>query len=271
MIRYEVREAIVVMQAQGCGVREISRTLKVSRNTVRRVLRDVPPGPARENPQQQAIAGLLPDLYRRCKGNAVRIQERLREQYDTHIPYSTLTRLLREQELRQPKARSGIYTFEPGQEMQHDTSPHRVALGEGTVLAQCASLILAYSRYLFMQYYPCFTRFEAKAFLSEAFRFFDGVCPRCTIDNTHVVVASGSGPDAVIAPEMEAFGHLFGTAFVPHAIGHADRKDYVSHCTSFVRFGSTWGKRRRCTSLRPWALTGGSSPGCSYRHSPLSL
>lgn len=48
-------------------------------------------------------------------------------------------------------------------------------------------------------------------------------------------------------------------------------KDYVSHCTSFVRFGSTWGKRRRCTSLRPWALTGGSSPGCSYRHSPLSL
>ncbi|RLA59946.1 MAG: hypothetical protein DRR04_07085 [Gammaproteobacteria bacterium] len=48
-------------------------------------------------------------------------------------------------------------------------------------------------------------------------------------------------------------------------------KDYVSHCTSFARFGSTLENRRRCTSLRPMILTGGSSPGCSYKHSRLSL
>ena len=48
-------------------------------------------------------------------------------------------------------------------------------------------------------------------------------------------------------------------------------KDYVSHCTSFVRFGTTSAKRRRCARFWPWALTGGSSPGCSYRHSLLSL
>lgn len=46
---------------------------------------------------------------------------------------------------------------------------------------------------------------------------------------------------------------------------------YVSHCTSFERFGSTSAKRRRCARFWPWALTGGSSPGCSYRHSLLSL
>ena len=48
-------------------------------------------------------------------------------------------------------------------------------------------------------------------------------------------------------------------------------KGYASHCTSFVRFGATSGKRRRFDSLRPCFLTGGSSPGCSYRHSFLSL
>jgi hypothetical protein len=64
------------------------------------------------------------------------------------------------------KRRSGIYTFEPGEVMQHDTSPHRFELGDKPVSAQCASLILTYSRMLFIQYYPAFTRFEAKAFLT---------------------------------------------------------------------------------------------------------
>jgi len=48
-------------------------------------------------------------------------------------------------------------------------------------------------------------------------------------------------------------------------------KGYVSHCTSFVGFGATSGKRRRFESFRPCCLTGGSSPGCSYKHSFLSL
>ncbi len=55
------------------------------------------------------------------------------------------------------------------------------------------------------------------------------------------------------------------------APGSPWRKDYASHCTSFVVFGATSGKRRRCESFRPWLLTGGSSPGYSYRHSCLSL
>jgi hypothetical protein len=148
------------------------------------------------------------------------------------VPYSALTRLIREQGLREPKRRSGIYTFGPGQEMQHDTSPHRLVLGDKTLTAQCASLVPAYSRVLFFQSYPAFTRFEAKAFLTEALRAFDGSCPRCTIDNTSVLIAGGSGPGALIAPEMEAFGELFGAQFIPHAIGHWDRKAWVAYYTS---------------------------------------
>ena len=108
--------------------------------------------------------------------------------------------------------------------MQHDTSPHRVMVGGSVVKAQCASLVLSYSRYLFMQYYPCFTRFEAKTFLKSAFEFMQGNARRCVVDNTSVILAAGSGADAVIAPEMAVFSRMFGFDFIAHRIGHANQK-----------------------------------------------
>lgn len=156
----------------------------------------------------------------------VRVQEILQDQYGRNVPYSTLTRIVQSLDLREEKKkqRSGTYEFGPGQEMQHDTSPHGVLLDGKKVKAQCAGLVLGYSRKLFIQYYPSFTRFEARVFLDEAFKFMDGTCPSCIIDNTSVLVAHGSGPEAEIAPEMERFGQIFGVKFIPHAIGDADRK-----------------------------------------------
>jgi len=49
------------------------------------------------------------------------------------------------------------------------------------------------------------------------------------------------------------------------------QKGYASHCTSSVRLGSMSRTRRRFESFRPCALTGGLSPGCSYKRSFLSL
>jgi len=169
---------------------------------------------------------MIHEIFKRTEGNTVRIQEILEGEYGRTVPYSTLTRIVRDLDLREDKKkrRSGTYQFGPGQEMQHDTSPHQVLIGDKLVKAQCVGLVLGYSRKLFIQYYPCFTRFEARVFLDAAFRFMDGICPRCIIDNTSVIVAHGSGPDADIAPEMERFGQIFGVQFIPHAIGDPDRK-----------------------------------------------
>jgi len=166
----------------------------------------------------------------------VRILEVLEEEHGLVIAYSTLTRLVSKLELREDrkKQRVGSYSFGPGEEMQHDTTTHRILFGEKRVTAQCASLIIGYSRKLFIQYYPAFTRFEAKVFLTEAFRFMDGACPRCIIDNTSVIVARGSGPDAEMAPEMESFGQIFGLQFQAHHIGDADRKAKVERNFSYV-------------------------------------
>lgn len=184
----------------------------------------------------ERLIALLPELFKRCNGNVVRVQEILQDTHHHPIPYSTLTRIIRELGLRQETStrRSGTYEFGPGQEMQHDTSPHSILIEGKKVKAQCAGLVLASSRKLFIQYYPAFTRFEAKVFLTEAFLFMEGTCPRCTIDNTSVIVAHGSGPEAEIAPEMERFGHIFGLRFVPHAVGDADRKARMERNFSYV-------------------------------------
>lgn len=60
--------------------------------------------------------------------------------------------------------------------------------------------------------------------MTEAFVYMAGACGRCIIDNTSVIVANRSGPHATIAPEMKVFGQIFGTQFVPHAVGDANRK-----------------------------------------------
>jgi hypothetical protein len=100
----------------------------------------------------------------------------------------------------------------------------RAFIDARTLTAQCAALVLACSRRLFIQYFPRFSRFEAKHFLLEAARFMDGTCPLCIIDNTSVVLAAGAGADAIVAPEMAAFARTLGFGFRAHRVGHANRK-----------------------------------------------
>jgi len=236
MIPQESQQAILSLAQQGVPIRQISQILKLSRTTVRRVIRGKwQATPQRQSPYEE-LSPIIPEVFKIAKGNGVRVQEILRDQYGRSVPYSTLTRIVRRLELRPdtPRPRSGTYEFGPGQEMQHDTSPHGVLLEGKKVKAQCAGLVLAYSRKLFIQYYPAFTRFEARVFLDAAFRFLDGTCPRCVIDNTSVLVAHGSGPEADIAPEMERFGQIFGVTFIPHAVGDADRSAKMERNFSYV-------------------------------------
>ena len=177
-------------------------------------------------PCDEATLVRVKAAFERARGNVVRVQELLADD-GLEVPYSTLTRWVREAGLRSPPRRAGEYDFAPGQEMQHDTSPHRRDRSRDAgkiVTAQCAGLVLAYSRRLFIQYYPRFTRFEAKTFLLEAARFMDGVCPVCVIDNTSVLLAAGAGADAVIAPEMAAFARTLGFRFRAHRVGNPERK-----------------------------------------------
>jgi hypothetical protein len=49
------------------------------------------------------------------------------------------------------------------------------------------------------------------------------------VDNTHVIVLSGTGKDMVPVPEMEAFARRLNFAFVAHDKGDANRSRSTSH------------------------------------------
>ena len=231
----EIRAAVRSLQAQGRSLREISRLLALSRNTVRRILREPLGKTAAAAPCDDATLERLKAAFTRARGNVVRVRELLADD-GLEVPYSTLTRWTRETDLRGPPRRAGEYDFVPGQEMQHDTSPHRVTLAPTgkPVTLQCAGLVLAYSRRLFIQYYPRFTRFEAKAFLLEAVRFMAGACTVCIIDNTSTLLAAGAGADAVVAPEMAAFARTLGFRFRAHRVGNPDRKGRIERPFAYV-------------------------------------
>ena len=243
--RAQQQATILELHQKEHSIREICRLLNVSRNTVRKVLRSNNTAINSDDDNEETttnhgvtahpITEHLEDLYRLARGNGVRLLELAEELHGVKIPYSTMTRMLRKQGLREPSVnRSGAYHFEPGAEMQHDTSPHTIEIGGKRVKTQCAAAILPVSRYAFVQYYPCFTRFEIQVFLTEAIRFFGGATIRCTIDNTSVALSGGSGPEAVIAPQLKAFGDHFGMTFIPHAVMHSDRKAHVERLFSYV-------------------------------------
>lgn len=184
--------------------------------------------PERESADRtEPHAELVRELYQRCQGNRVRVAEELAERKIT-IPYSTLTAGLRRLGVGvRVKDPAGQYVFAAGVEMQHDTSPHHLELGSRRRQVQTASLVLGYSRMRFMQSYPTWNRFWCKVFLTDALVFLGGAALRCMVDNSSVVIARGTGKNATIAPEMEAFGQRFGFAFAAHEIGDANRSGKV--------------------------------------------
>lgn len=151
------------------------------------------------------------------------------------LSYQALTAFCRRQGIGQtPSVPAGQYHFEPGVEMQHDTSPHQVEVGGKKYKAQTASAVLCYSRMLFFQIGPTFQRFDCKVFLTDAVRYMNGAPERVMIDNTHVVVLRGTGREMIPVPEMEAFAERLGFRFVAHERGDANRSGRVERPFSFI-------------------------------------
>jgi hypothetical protein len=174
------------------------------------------------------------DWVDRCRGNLVRVHEELVAQ-GIAIAYPTLTAFCRRHGIgHAPPAPVGHYDFPPGQEMQHDTSPHRATIAGVVQRIDTASLVLCYSRMLFFQAYPAFTRFSCKVFLTDALEYLGGAAATCMIDNTHVVVAAGTGARMVPAPEMAAFADRFGFVFRAHEKGDANRSARVERPFHFI-------------------------------------
>ena len=144
MLDQGLRTAVLSLQAKGQGIRQIARALQISRGTVRTILKagtpTVPPLDRAEKaePYRDQILALLAP----CRGNLVRVHEELVAK-DVAISYPALTAFCRRHGIGHPPKRPvGHYDFPMGQEMQHDTSPHRASIGGVEQRIETASLVL---------------------------------------------------------------------------------------------------------------------------------
>ncbi len=225
----EIRSTVYQLFQKGVAKKEIARLLGVDIKTIRRMIRDGGVKVAKKRADTVVIdEERLRTLYQDCDGWMQRLYEKLTEEDKLTIGYSTLTRRCRELGLsldgKSQRSVDGELLVEPGKEMQHDTSPFWVELGDSLRKVIASGLYYRYCKIRYVKFYLSFDRFHMKCFLFEGLTFYGYSAEQCWIDNTNLAVLYGTGKRAVMVPEMAAFGRNLGFEFFAHEIDHPNRK-----------------------------------------------
>jgi hypothetical protein len=184
--------------------------------------------------ESRTLPATILELFSNCKGNLVRVHEELAAG-GAELSYPALTAFCRRHGIGQaPVGAAGQYHFEPGEEMQHDTSPHEVELAERSARCRPHRRCCATRGCCSFSATRRFSVSTARCFSPMRCATSGGAPTRVMIDNTHVVVLRGTGREMVPVPEMAAFGERFGFQFVAHAIGNANRSARVERPFWFI-------------------------------------
>src|SRR6267142_69437 len=187
---------------KGKTIKEIARDLKVSRNTVRKVLRSGETSFEYERVVQPRpkLGRWAAELEGLLAGNAaksareqltlIRIFEELRGRgYDGG--YDAVRRYARRWSKERGESTAAAYvplSFAPGEAYQFDWSHEVVLLNGVTVIVKAAHVRLCHSRMLFVRCYPRETQEMVFDAHDRAFALFKGTCVRGIYDNMKTAV-----------------------------------------------------------------------------------
>ena len=202
---------------KGKSIKEISRTLHLSRNTVRRILRsgetafsydrEVQPRP-KLGPWTEALDRLLATNVKapaRERLTLIRIYEALRP-LGYEGGYDAVRRYARRWGEQHASATAEAYiplTFAPGEAYQFDWSHEIVVIGGVTTTVKVAHVRLCMSRMMFVRAYPRETQEMVFDAHDRAFAFFKGACSRGIYDNMKTAV------DAVFVGKDRQYNRRF--------------------------------------------------------------
>jgi transposase len=187
---------------KGKSIKEIARTLKISRNTVRKVLRSgetsfeyqrkEQPRPKLGRWRSDLEALLLENMAKssRERLTLIRIFEELRVR-GYQGGYDAVRRYARRWDHRNGHTSAVAYvplSFRPGEAYQFDWSHEIVVLRGVTVTVKVAHVRLCYSRMLFVRAYPRETQEMVFDAHDRAFVFLKGSCQRGIYDNMKTAV-----------------------------------------------------------------------------------
>jgi transposase len=191
-------------RVKGKSIREIARDLKVSRNTVRKVLRSGATSfeYARGVQPRPKLGAWHGDLDRMLSDNEagparerltlIRMFEELRG-LGYQGSYDAVRRYAKKWRVERGAATAEAYvplSFAPGEAYQFDWSHEVVLINGVTVTVKVAHVRLCHSRMLFVRAYPRETQEMVFDAHNRAFAFFKGTCTRGIYDNMKTAVDS---------------------------------------------------------------------------------
>jgi transposase len=187
---------------QGKSIKEIARDLRLSRNTVRKVLRsgETSFSYARQVQPRPKLGRWKEELDRLLAANAeasmrerltlIRIFEELRA-LGYEGGYDAVRRYAGAWAKANASATASAYvplTFAPGEAYQFDWSHEIVVLDGVTTIVKVAHVRLCHSRMMFVRAYPRETQEMVFDAHERAFAFFKGACARGLYDNMKTAV-----------------------------------------------------------------------------------
>ena len=225
------QEILRLYNDRGLAKRAIARKLGCNIKTVRRTLRRHGIGPPTTQdstsvPQQPPQSKLTPYL------------DAIAEKVDQGLTGSRILREIRKdgytgkrtilqdqiRKLRGPSraSRRTYRRFEtaPAQEAQVDWSPYRLEIAGRIQTAHCFSMILCYSRHLFIQFHREERLPTLLAAHADAFAFFRGVTRSIVYDNMTTVTFGRRGKEILWNPEFLKFAQHY--LFQPRLCRPAD-------------------------------------------------
>jgi transposase len=224
MLTPEEHEELHRLQREHIPIRAMARRLGRDVKTIRRALGrpPQPPGPAKLAPyqalaQERFAAGL----------RSPRILRELRERGYTGGA-TILKAYLQTLGPRRP-TRQAFRRFEtgPGVEAQSDWSPYRVTIADRETVVHAFSMVLGFSRRLFVAFF----RDERLPTLLwahlDAFRDHGGVCRRIAYDNQTAITLGRVGGRPRWHPTFLAFARHYGFEPAVGRPGHKERRGKV--------------------------------------------
>jgi transposase len=215
----EIREL-----AKRLSIRAIAKRLGRDVKTIRDALDRPPrkPSPSKLEPfkefvREQASKGLLgPRILRELRERGYAGGRTILGEYLASIRPAT-------------KSDEPVRRFETkkAEEAQIDWSPYRLSIGGVQRVAHCFSMVLCYSRRMFIRFY----RDERLPTLLhahvEAFAYHGGLCERLVYDNMTQVTLGRLGGKPLWHPHFLAFAKHCGFEPFAHRVGHKERSGKV--------------------------------------------
>jgi len=232
--------AIKTLRNRGVSIRQISRDLKISRNTVRKYIR------TQEQPHyEKTDKGRSKSKWAKYRGEILqmyygkhfigsRIFEELKKigAEGSATGFYTYFKKLREEDISK-KIRQR-YETGPGVQAQFDWSPYTVKIGREYVKIFVFCIILSYSRFKYFIASLDKTQASVLYAIEGAFRYFGGVPERILMDNARQMVQEANPKKFRWNRKFSEFLGYYGVKPFAHRIRHPYTKGKVEEPFSYL-------------------------------------